>query len=150
MKNSKYIASFLAALVLFGGMSCSKKKQGEAAGDAMRSAALFALKANRDVEILKTDDAKGEVTYRDKKSGEQVTISFDDLAQGKFNMKVKNAKGEETTIGTATDGGGGLTVKGPDGKVTFSADAAGSAPPAWVAVYPGATASPRFDAHGEE
>lgn len=142
MKLSRHTPVILAALALLGGASCSKTKTDDAGGDAMRKATLLALKANPDVEILKTDDAKGEVTYRVKKSGEQVTMSFNDLAQGKFNMKVKNAKGEETTVDAGSMGAGGVTIKGPEGKVTFNADTAGSAPPAWVTPYPGATPAP--------
>jgi hypothetical protein len=141
MKTTK-TAVILAAFVLTWGSSCAKKKKADADADAMKSAALMALKMNPAVEILKTDDAKGMVTYRDKGSGEEVTLSFDDLAQGRFNIKVKDAKGRETSVGASQDGSGGMTITGPDGKMTLGGDAAGSAPPAWVPPYPGAKAAP--------
>ena len=92
----------------------------EVAGDdwtknPARTAALVAAKMNPDWDFVKADDAAGEITVRVKKTGEEITMSYNEVAQGKFKMK--NSNGEETVFG------GGAT-----------------APPAWVPAYPGAAA----------
>ncbi len=80
-----------------------------------RTAAMVAAKMNPDWDFVKADDAAGEITVRVKKTGEEITMSYNEVAQGKFKMK--NSNGEETVFG------GGVT-----------------APPAWVPAYPGALA----------
>ena len=120
MKISRHSAILLAALVASPLVSCSKKNKQDAEAKAVHDAAVMALKMNPAIEIVKTDDAKGEITYRNKQSGEQVTMSFNDLAQGKFNMKVKDAQGRESSV---TGGGdGNVTVNGPDGKMLTESD----------------------------
>ena len=140
MKITRLPALVVLIAIMGGAVSCSKKKSPDAAVNEVRKAALLGLKMNPNIEIVKTDDAGGTVTYRDKKSGEEVTLSFDDLSQGRFNMKVKDKSGRETSIDSS--GSGKVTVNGPDGRMTYGGDASASAPPAWVLTYPGATPAP--------
>jgi len=125
----------LAIALLGGGLlvakGCSKFK--EIAGDLdfqkdpAKAAALMALRLNPDIEIISTDDTKREVTFKTKSKGEVTTVSFDDLQDGKFT--IKNAKGEVITVdGSANDGKGTTTVKGPDGSTVIGGDAAGPPP----------------------
>ena len=92
----------------------------EVAGDdwrknPARTAAMVAAKMNPDWDFVKADDAAGEITVRVKKTGEEITMSYNEVAQGKFKMK--NSNGEETFFG------GGATAS-----------------PDWVPAYPGAAA----------
>lgn len=44
----------------------------------------LAVKLNPDLELVMTDEAKGEITIRDKKSGEVTTLSFDEMSMNKL------------------------------------------------------------------
>ena len=80
-----------------------------------KASAEFALRANKDLEKVAENDQSGEMTFRVKSTGEEVTLKYDDLAKGRF------------------------TVKDKDGKVTQLGMGDVSKIPAWVPRYPGAT-----------
>ena len=123
----------VAALYLFVGKA--KEAVGDFQKNPARAAATLVVKMDPDLELVKTDDATGEMTIRDKKSGEETTMSFDDIAKGKFHMKT--GKGDEVTLD-----GGKVTMKNANGETVLGGDAAATAPPAWVPTYPGATPQP--------
>jgi len=112
-----------------------KEMAGEFEKDPAKAATLMALKMNPDVEILNTDDTKREVTFKVKSSGETTTISFDDFEKGKITLK--NDKGEEYGIDASKAQTEGVVIKGPDGQTITGGNAAATAPPAWVPLYPG-------------
>ena len=130
----------LVGISLLMARGCSKLK--EVAGDFQKNptkaAATLLVKANPDLELVSTNDAKGEMTIKDKKTGEVTTMSFDQLSQGKF--KVTDAKGNETTVDASAAGKGRVVIKGPDGQTVIGGTAAENALPAWVPSYPGTTA----------
>ncbi|SKA80920.1 hypothetical protein SAMN02745166_00697 [Prosthecobacter debontii] len=103
--------------------------------DPAKAATMLALKMNPDVEVLNTDDTKREVTFKLKSSGETTTISYEDFEKGK--MKIKNSKGEEYTVDASKAETEGMVIKGPDGQIITGGNAAATAPPAWVPLYPG-------------
>ena len=114
--------ALLIIVLLVVGFAVAKiaGKVKEVAGDdwrknPARTAAMVAAKMNPDWDFVKADDAAGEITVRVKKTGEEITMSYNEVAQGKFKMK--NSNGEETVFG------GGATV-----------------PPDWVPSYPAASA----------
>lgn len=109
----------------------------DAEKDPARAAAMLALKVNPDIEVVTTDDEKREVTFKVKPSGETMTVSFEDLSQGK--LKMTNAKGEEISIDASDAEKSGIVMKGPDGEAVIGGGKA-APPPAWVPVYPGAVA----------
>lgn len=109
----------IIAVFAFIGVKAVHKMK-EVAGDDWRknpakTAALVAAKMNPEWDFVKVDDAKGEITVKVKKTGEEITMAYNEVAQGKFTMK--NSNGEETVYGTAA-----------------------ATPPAWVPAYPGAAA----------
>ncbi len=109
----------IIAVFAFIGLKAMNKMK-EVAGDDWRknpakTAALVAAKMNPEWDFVKVDDAQGEITVKVKKTGEEITMAYNEVAQGKFTMK--NSNGEETVYGTAA-----------------------SAPPAWVPAYPAAVA----------
>ncbi len=116
-------------------------------------AAEMVVRANPDLEMVSKDDDAGTMTVKNKKTGETVTLNFEDIKAGK--LKVTTDKGEATMEvgGSKENGGGGfLKVTGADGKqTTFSAG--GNAPanlPSWVPAYPGSTMHGNFDATSAE
>lgn len=134
------IVGILAFILL--GKACSKL--GEVAGDFQKNpakaAAMMALKLNPDIEIVSTNDARNEITFKTKSDGKTVTMSLDDVAQGKFTMT--DADGKTTTIdGSQAAAGGGVTIKGPDGSVLTSGAAGTLTLPSWVPAYPGMKAA---------
>jgi hypothetical protein len=99
---------------------------------ARNPAALIAkavTAANPDAEVISTDTDARQIRIRDKKTGEEFTMSFDDAKNGRFHMRARGRRGEEANI----DIGAG------SGKV-----------PSWVPVYPGATAQGNFTATGDD
>lgn len=137
------LLSLLVCVLLFiKGCNMVKEVAGDFKDNPAKAAAMMALKFNPEVEVVKTDDAKGEVTVRNKKSGEEVTLSFKEIADGKFSMK--NAKGEEVSIDASdATGKGGVVMKGPDGEVVVGGtNTAAIAPPAWVPMYPNLKSRP--------
>lgn len=129
------------AMVVYKGWQKVKDVVHEASDNPTKAAALLAVKLNPDLELVKTDDAKGEITIRDKKSGEVTTLSFDDMSQGKFT--VKDAKGGETTVDVSGGSSGGkMTIKDADGKTTTFNSGGAVKLPRWVTTYKGAEEVP--------
>ena len=63
-----------------------------------KAAAEMIVSANPDLEKISQDDEKGEMTIRTK-NGEEITLSYQDLAEGKIS--VTDAEGNTTRIGSA-------------------------------------------------
>jgi hypothetical protein len=103
---------------------------------------------NPDVEVVDSDPRKNTVTFRDKKTGETITLNFDDIKKGK--LEFKGPKGEVATIEAQGSGQNGtVQFKGPDGQMTFGAGADAKMP-AWVPVYPGSTPVGTFSMQGAD
>jgi hypothetical protein len=117
-----------------------------------RNPALAATKImtamNPNIEFVSMDEAKQEITLRDKKSGDTYTISFDDARQGRFKMK-QNGKAVVTINGSGAGGNGNGTVevKSEDGSVRIGGDAK---IPTWVPDYPGSSPQGAFAAQGKD
>lgn len=136
------LALLVAVLLMMKACNMVKEVAGDFKDNPTKAAAMMVLKFNPELDIVKTDDARGEITVRNKKSGEEVTMSFKDVSEGKFTMK--NAKGEVVSIdGSEAGGKGGVVMKGPDGEVVIGGtNAAAIAPPAWVPMYPNLRSQP--------
>jgi hypothetical protein len=85
--------------------------------------------SNPDAEVLSTDDDAKSFRIRNRKTGEEFTMSFDDVKNGRFKMQAIGKNGEVANV----ELGAGA------GKV-----------PSWVPVYPGATAQGNFTATGQD
>ncbi len=83
--------------------------------------------ANPDAEVLDTNAGSQTMRIRDRKTGEEVTLSFDDIKNGrlKFSATAKNGEVANMEIG------------GGEGKL-----------PSWVPAYPGAKAQGNMTANG--
>ncbi|MCW0219515.1 MAG: hypothetical protein OJI67_14415 [Prosthecobacter sp.] len=128
--------SLLLLAFLGGGLllakGCSKFK--EFAADPA-AAVVWAMEQNPDIEVIKKDDAKREITYKTKSTGEVTTISYEDIKQGKLTLK--NDKGEEYGFDASKAQTEGVVIKGPDGKTIVAGNVSATAPPAEVPLYPG-------------
>jgi len=84
--------------------------------------------ANPDAEVLSTDAGSQTVRIRDRRTGKEVTLSFDDVKKGRLNF---SAVGENGEVANLSIGGGVGNL------------------PTWVPTYPGAKAQGNMTAKGE-
>jgi hypothetical protein len=82
---------------------------------------------NPNVEIVRTDDGARSITVRDRRTGKETTLSFEDIKNGRFRIT-----GDSDNGGTAT--------------VEFGA---GGGLPSWVPEYPGAKEHGNFAVRGD-
>lgn len=94
------------------------------------------VRLNPELDLVESDREAGTLTVRNKKTGEILTVDFQDIRDGKIRF---NQNGEETEIGfeESEDGGGSLTVTGPEGTTRYGAGADTDDLPDWLPVYPG-------------
>lgn len=131
------LAAFVGGGLLVGKIGSKVKEFAADPGKAAGNAAAWALEMNPDIEVLKKNEAKREITFKNKTTGEVSTVSFEDLEKGK--LTVRNDKGQEYGLDASKVQTEGMVIKGPDGKTITAGTAAASAPPAEVPQYPGLT-----------
>jgi len=91
---------------------------------------------NPDVEVVSTDEDKGTITVRDKKTGKVLTMNLADAQKGKF---VFEQDGQKLALEAHGDGDKGtLELKSSEGSMKFNAGA--DKLPDWLPAYPGAAA----------
>jgi len=73
--------------------------------------------ANPDIEVRDVDNARQRITIRDKRDGKELTLSFDDVKNGRLSLSARDENGK---VGSVEIGAG-------SGKL-----------PSWLPVYPGA------------
>lgn len=80
---------------------------------AAATSAEIAVKLNPELDLVSSDREAGTITFRNKKSGKETTVTYEDIAEGKFTV--------ETEDGTTTiEGkGGGIRTETADGVATF-------------------------------
>lgn len=93
------IACILLALAVGKCAHWVSQKTEEAKKNPDKVAAEMIVKFNPEVEKVSENEAEGEMTIRNKKTGEVITLKYKDLAEGR--LTVKNEKGEEATFGAA-------------------------------------------------
>ena len=111
------------------------------------AAAKMVATMNPDVETVSTDDSRGTITVRDKKTGKTTTLKFD---PDKKTMVVTDENGKEATVRVNTDGDkGSVEVQSADGNMKFGASASGQMP-GWMPVYPGSSPTGTFSTQTKE
>lgn len=105
--------------------------------DPVAAMAKVVATANPDIELVETDKDARTVTFRDKRSGEEFTVSYDELEKGK--MTFSTSGGESTTLEVRTEGedAGTVTLRGADGTTQFQAGGAVEDLPDWIPMFPG-------------
>lgn len=101
-----------------------------------KTAAETMIRLNPDLETVATDDEAGTITFRNNRTGEEATLNFEDIAEGRFSMTTSEG---DFAIEADAAGAGGVTVTGPEGETRFGAGADLSDVPDWVPAYPRAT-----------
>jgi hypothetical protein len=100
-----------------------------------RTAAETMIRLNPELELVSTNDSAGTITFRNTRTGEEATLNFEDIAEGRFSMTTD--EGEFTVNATEAEEGGGVVFSGPQGETRFGASADLSDVPDWVPSYPG-------------
>ena len=100
------------------------------------AAARFVVKASPDLEEVETDEAAGTMTIRNTKTGELITVNFDDIKEGRFSW---TADGEEVSVDVSDAESGTVKIESSDGDgfQLTTGDAVTAPIPDWVPVYPG-------------
>src|SRR5262245_38399674 len=83
---------------------------------------------NPDAEVVRTDDNAGTITIRDKRTGKEVTMSFDQAKSGRVTFSAEDDNGKTATV----------EIGGANAKL-----------PSWVPAYPGATIQANVTARGD-
>lgn len=118
-----------------GGQSLSEIAEDFKANPA-KALAETAIRTNPELELVSTDDEAGTITFTNTRTGEEATLNFEDIAEGRFSMTTDEG---EYRIDATDAGEGGVTFTGPEGEARFGASADLSDVPEWVPSYPGAT-----------
>jgi hypothetical protein len=157
-----FMVLIIVAFAAIGFYAAHKIK--EVASNPVYAAAKFAVAANPDLETVSTDDSRGTISIRDRKTGKVGTLKFDaarktmvvidengKTSSMRFDADKKaivmtDDRGKTASI-TADAQGGNIEVKSTDGtmKIGSGADKA----PDWVPVYPGTTPQNTFSASDE-
>jgi hypothetical protein len=111
--------------------------------------AKMMVAANPDVELVSSDDSKGTLTIRDKKTGQILTLDAQESNKGKIVFRGEN--GEEVTFDAqGNKDGGTMRVKTKEGTATFGAGSSAADLPSWLPSYPGAQIQGNFSAQAAE
>ena len=103
-----------------------------------KAMAELMVRTNPEVELVSSDDEAGTMTVRNTSTGEEFTLDFDDIAEGRFTIT-----GVEGAVAFDTDPeGGGITATGADGAVSRVGALSGEDLPDWLPLYPDAAVAP--------
>lgn len=128
-------------VVVAGGLFVAKKV-GDVAEDfeknPTKAAAELVVKLNPELDLVESDEAAGTMTVRNNKTGEQATLNFDDIAEGRFSFQ--NDDGETVSFdASAMQEGEGLEITSSDGSKVSFGGGSNSELPDWVHLYPAAS-----------
>jgi len=113
-----------------------KKFAAEAEKNPEKTAAKLMIQMNPTLELISTDDEAGTISFRNKESGEEVTLSFKEVAGGKgFHLSGKTKDGNFDVSTGGDEESKNLTIKTDKGVMKFGA---GGETPDWIPSYPGA------------
>jgi len=113
--------------------------------DPEMAAVTLMVKANPELELVKSDDEAKTLTIRNKKTNEEITVNMADLKAGKIKFDSKEGSGSIDFSGTGSEGGINAQVTDEKGQTsTFSAGAGGKLPD-WLPVYPGGSAQSSWE-----
>lgn len=131
------LGAVIAAVV--GYFAVQKAK--EVAGDFEKRPAFTAARAlvmlNPEIELVDADEASERITIREKATGKTMSVSLDELQQGKITFT--DEKGEEYNLQTKGEGdNASIRMESGDGKEVFSSQISGDSQfPDWAPTVPG-------------
>lgn len=82
---------------------------------------------NPNMELVRINDADNTITMRDKRTGHEWTMTFDDVQHGRFHMNMRG------------DNGASLDIGGDASKI-----------PSWIPAYPGAKPEVAFSGSSDQ
>ena len=132
----------LAALVGGLGMYYVAHKVKQAAHNPALAVTRMLAAANPDVDVVSTDEDKGTITVRDKKTGKTMTMNFADAQKGKFVFEQDGQKVQMEAHGEGDKGS--FEVKSSEGSMKFQAGAGSEKLPDWLPAYPGSAPQGAF------
>lgn len=92
---------------------------------------------NPEIDYVGSDDENETVTFLNKKTGEEITVDYQDVKQGRLTF----TSGDNTVAfdaGGDGDGQGGtMSITTAEGSATYGVGVAMESFPDWVPVYPG-------------
>jgi hypothetical protein len=132
----------LAGITMIAGGLFLAKKVSDASGNPALAAAKILAMSNPDVEIVSSDDSKGNVTIREKSTGKVVTLDFNKIKDGKISFE---QDGKRVTVDSS---GEGLNIKGDDGSSVRVGAQSNATLPSWLPAYPGASMQGAFSMQG--
>ncbi len=131
------IAALVFGLVLFK----TRQFVHSAHGNPAYAVARLMAAANPDLEVLSTDEDRGTMTVRNKKTGETLTVNLKDAQKGKFVFEQNGKKAEINA--NANGDKGSFEIKSSEGSMKFGTN---EKTPDWVPVYSGVTPQGVFSA----
>lgn len=108
----------------------------EAAENPAKAAELI-IKAHPEFEHVETDEGAGTITIRDKSSGEETTLDFEDIKKGRFRVQTKDG---ESTIDFSGAEDGSIEIETPEGKTSLGKADLDDVPD-WVLLHPDGSGS---------
>ena len=126
-----------------------RKKAADFEKNPAKAAAEMVVRLNQDVELVSSTDE--EITVRNKKTGEVVTVDFEDAKNGRFTFKTKEGEATIDADADPSGEGGTLKVTGTAGETAaFTAGTGAGKVPEWVPLFADATVSGNYDAKTAE
>jgi hypothetical protein len=111
--------------------------------DPVATTAKFLAAASPDIEFVKADKDARTVTFRDEKSGEELTFGYDDIENGKVTFS-SGGKTADLEVKQTGDHAGQMTIRTGDGNATFKAGGDVDHLPDWVPLLPGTSPEGTF------
>jgi len=139
-------------VVMVGGFFVARKVKDVAAdfeeNPAMATARMI-VKLNPELEEVSTDEEAGTITVRNTETGEETTVNFEDIEEGKFSFTTE--EGEITVDASELQESGTINITDDEGGVVFSTGGAVSDDvEPWVPVYPGCEPTNRHSMRSEQ
>lgn len=135
-----WLAIGCGVIVLLGLGTCAgiafyvQRKAVEFEKNPAKAAAELAVRLNPDAELVSSTET--ELTVRNKKTGEVITVNFEDAKEGRFTFKNKDGEATIDADADPSGEGGTLKVTGTGGETAvFSAGAGAGKVPEWVPVF---------------
>ena len=115
---------------------------------AMATARMI-VKLNPELEEVSTDEEEGTIKVRNTKTGEETTVNFEDIEDGKFSFT--SGDREITVDATGLEESGSIKVTDDEGAVVFSTgETSAEDIPPWVPFYPGTEPTSRHTMRNDE
>ena len=142
----------ILVVVMVGGFFVARKVKDVAAdfeeNPALATARMI-VKLNPEFEEVSTDEEAGTMTVRNTETGEEITVNFEDIEEGKFSFTTD--KGEITVDASEMQESGTINITDDEGGVVFSTGGAVSDDvETWVPIYPGCEPTNRHSMRSEQ